>query len=206
MPLESLVSMVLSPGNLALATRVNLAIARLAHYSAAAAVQHDRMWDAHRKARAARANKEFAEFRRLEGEAAVALHFYFVCWDAVAKTLSRLRKPPIGVGTPDRIYNRHQSLLKHYQHARNQFEHYDERLPLGDRSRDQYTKTDSGQSLSYELPFVANDGLVRYYGDQWDVGPESVSILRGIVDDFQQDLRAELRAIARKNIEGSHAS
>ena len=192
--------MTLSPTSLAFATRMNLGLERLSRYTAEAAMQRERIWDTHRRAVAARANNEFARFRQLEDECGIAMHFYFICWDAVAKTLASLRQPDMGVASTQRVYALHQTVLKQYQNARNQFEHYDERLPLGSRSQDEYTRTDNGQSLCYELPYLTPDGCVQYYSNRWDVSSESLALLRNIVEAFRHDLRDELCVIARRTM------
>ena len=75
-------------------------------------------------------------------------HFYFVCWDSVAKELTSLRSNAARLTSPREVWRRNRANLKKYQRARDHLEHYSERLPLGKRSTWAYQSDDRFERIS----------------------------------------------------------
>jgi hypothetical protein len=68
----------------------------------------------------------------------------------------------------------HRDTLKKYQEVRDDYEHFDERLPGQRRVRQMTVPGDLGNFVGYTLTFG---------GKAVDVGPKSLALLRSIVSD-----------------------
>jgi len=143
------------------------------------------------------------------------VHFYFICWDAVAKELSSLRSNKAGLLTPRNVWRKYRKSLERYQEARNHLEHYSERLPMGKHSEWRHGRADDpsdrpdqsqDESTFYRYSYSAGDqfetlrgdpGAVRLRalftinGEDWDVSIESAKVLESLWEELVEGLRRE---------------
>jgi hypothetical protein len=118
-------------------------------------------------------------------------HFYFICWDSVAKALDSLRSNVAGLVTPREVWRRYRTTLANYTRARDHLEHYSERLPLGKRSTWVYESDDSIERISGDPGAVRIGNVFTLNGEQWDVSLKSAEILKLLWQDLDDGIRAE---------------
>ncbi len=142
-------------------------------------------------------------------------HFYFICWDAVAKELASLRSNKAGLLTPRKVWRKYRKSLERYQEARNHLEHYSERLPMGKHSEWRHGRADDprnrcdlsqDQSAYYRCAQFAgghvetlqgDPGAVRLgarftiNGEEWDVSVAIAKILESLWEELVVGLRRE---------------
>jgi hypothetical protein len=121
-------------------------------------------------------------------------HFYFICWDSVAKALDVLRSNPVRLEAPQLVYRIYRTRLEHYQAARDHLEHYDERLPLGGENSTWKHKSGEGwEQLSGDPGAVRLGNKFTINCEEWDVSIESAKTLTALWQSLEQGLREELR-------------
>jgi hypothetical protein len=125
------------------------------------------------------------------GQLVADAHFYFICWDSVAKELGSLRSNAAGLRAPREAWRRYRTSLTKYMKARDHLEHYSERLPLGKRSTWIYQSDDTIERISGDPGAVRLGSVFTLNGDQWDVSLESAKILSSLWQDLDEGIRAE---------------
>jgi len=106
------------------------------------------------------------------------VHFYLICWSRIAK-LGRF----IGKETRWRriglVLRRYHSELEERRNGRDHLEHFEERLP----GTSKHKKMKAPNDL-----FNMSNQHATFGGRSVDVGPESIRLLKAIVDEFRQAL------------------
>ncbi len=118
-------------------------------------------------------------------------HFYFICWDSVAKDLASLRANPAGLTTPRQVWRKYRKLLERYQTARDHLEHYSERLPLGKHSRWSHERNEGTEAVSGDPGAVRLGSIFTINGEEWDLSLEGAKALESLWKDLIEGLRDE---------------
>jgi hypothetical protein len=119
------------------------------------------------------------------------VHFYFICWDAVAKELASLRANKAGLLTPRKVWRKYRKPLERYQEARNHLEHYSERLPMGKHSEWRHRREDEFETIQGDPGAVRLGALFTINGEEWDVSVASAKVLESLWEDLVEGLRSE---------------
>jgi hypothetical protein len=118
-------------------------------------------------------------------------HFYFICWDSVAKELASLRRNPAKLSTPRRVRRRYRKSLECYQRARDHLEHYSERLPMGKHSHWKHELDDTGETVRGDPGAVRIGHVFTLNDEKWDVSLKGARILESLRQDLIEGLRDE---------------
>lgn len=161
------------------ATRALVAGHRIANYVSAARAQVYRIQEALTAADSAARRNDFS-WSNYQQQAFVDLHFYFICWDTIAKMIETIWRS--GSKAAHRVYRKHATTLKRYQSARDFLEHFDERLPGGPQVRRMRQPGDLGNLTG---------GAYTFGGERCDIGLPSLKMLDRIAADLSHELRAE---------------
>jgi hypothetical protein len=131
-------------------------------------------------------------------------HFYFICWDSVAKNLTTLRVNLAGLSTPRKVWRKYREPLERYRSARDHLEHYSERLPMGKHSHWKYEQTEGSEMVRGDPGAVRLGSIFTLNGEEWDVSPAGAAVLESLWEDLIDGLRVEteLRFVAWLNGEG----
>jgi hypothetical protein len=119
------------------------------------------------------------------------VHFYFICWDVVAKELASLRTNTAGLSTPRNVWRKYRKSLERYQEARNHLEHYSERLPMGKHSEWRHRREDKFETIQGDPGAVRLGALFTINGEEWDVSVASAKILESLWEELVEGLRSE---------------
>ena len=138
-----------------------------------------------------------ASFPYPSGQLFADAHFYFICWDSVAKALDSLRSNVAVLVTPREVWRRYRTTLANYTRARDHLEHYSERLPLGKRSTWVYESEDSIERVSGDPGAVRLGNVFTLNGEQWDVSLKSAKILKSRWQDPDEGSCGGMRVTAR---------
>jgi hypothetical protein len=117
-------------------------------------------------------------------------HLYFICWAAILRMI-RVIKNDSHMQTPNKLYKRHRKILEDYSHARDHFEHYDERLPGGKKSKELDNPSDFGNLQA---------GYFSLGGYRWDVSEKSLQRLETIVAMLSAGICQEGRERAKERL------
>lgn len=112
-------------------------------------------------------------------------HFYFTCWDTIYKILKKLKQSS-GLACVKPILNKYKGEFERYRKARDHMEHFDERLPGGQRAHKDgpYPSVVSDTREAIEFVFA---------GEKWDISEHSLIILRTIVLELRRSVITEIR-------------
>jgi hypothetical protein len=121
-------------------------------------------------------------------------HFYFICWDSVAKELESLRRNPAELSTPRKVWRKYRKSLESYQRARGHLEHYSERLPMGKHSDWTHELNDTGETVRGDPGAVRLGALFTLNGEEWDVSLKGAKVLESMLQDLIEGLRDETEA------------
>jgi len=114
------------------------------------------------------------------------IHFYLICWARIAK-LAKSVAEGTNFRQVELVRQQYDDELKDRVDARNDFEHFEERLPGG---------TKVPKADPYDLENLHGD-VFTFGGRKTNVGPQSVRILQAFVTEFQKAvLYDSLEAIA----------
>jgi hypothetical protein len=118
-------------------------------------------------------------------------HFYFICWDSVAKDLATLRVNPAGLSTPRKVWRKYRQALERYQRARDHLEHYSERLPMGKHSHWKHEQAEGSETVRGDPGAVRLGSIFTLNEEEWDVSPAGAKVLESLWEDLIDGLRAE---------------
>jgi hypothetical protein len=121
-------------------------------------------------------------------------HFYFICWDAVAKELESLRRNKAGLRTPRHVWQKYGRRLERYREARNHLEHYSERLPMGKHSEWMHKQQEKVETIQGDPGAVRLGALFTINGKKWDVSIKSAKVLESLWEELVDGLRSETEA------------
>lgn len=116
-------------------------------------------------------------------QAYIFAHLYFICWAAILRMIGVIKNYS-RMQTPNKLYKRHRKILEDYSHARDHFEHYEERLPGGKKSKELDNPSDFGNLRGEHFSLG---------GMSWDVGRESLKTLETIVAELSAGICQEGR-------------
>ena len=134
------------------------------------------------------------------------VHLYFIVWGTIYNTMEYLcrvsRLPNAG-----RVLRQHRRELLYYQSGRNDFEHYDERMPGSPSANARPQLIDAARpdspNLSTDVGIVSrmeewgsgeiHGDVYTFAGLTWDIGHQSIQRLNAIIDEFVEAVRLETR-------------
>jgi len=79
------------------------------------------------------------------------------------------------------VCDRHRGTIERYRQARHHLEHFDERLPGGKRVNSMSMPGDLGNLWG---------GMYSFGGENWDISPASLELLKEIVSEVDSQLRS----------------
>ncbi|WP_254972840.1 hypothetical protein [Cyanobium sp. Candia 9D4] len=138
------------------------------------------------------------------------VHMYFIVWDTVLDMINVICKPQM-IRQTAIVRRKHLEILEHYRSGRDDFEHYDERMPgsRGKRSRpvvlDASRMEGGGVVMHGEVTgamevwstgHIDASGIYSFADRQWDVGSSSLERLQYIVAEVATTFREEVRTLA----------
>ena len=121
-------------------------------------------------------------------------HFYFICWDSVAKELESLLLNPAKLSTPRKVWRKYRKSLEWYQRARDHLEHYSERLPMGKHSHWKHELNDTSETVRGDPGAVRLGAIFTLNGEEWDVSPQGAKVLESVWQDLIEGVRDETEA------------
>lgn len=138
------------------------------------------------------------------------VHMYFIVWDTVLDMIDVVCKPQ-SIRETGVVRRKHIQMLHHYRSGRDDFEHYNERIPgsRGKKSRpvvlDASRMEGNGVIIHGEVDgalevwstgHVDASGIYSFADRQWDIGPSSLMNLQAIVAEVVETFRKEIRVLA----------
>ena len=158
------------------AVRAMIALSKINGYLLSARFQIGRIWGF-----LSMAESHSPDWSMWQTQSFQEIHFYSICWAKIWKMMQVVRDCS-GFQSVKLVCRRHRIILERYTDLRDQFEHYDERMPAGKKN----------QSLSHpgDLGNLSGKGFTLG-GKHWDVSPASLAELEKIVADLNAEIHLE---------------
>jgi hypothetical protein len=179
----------------------SFAYERLDLHWRSAQLQFDRIWEAvarERQQRPPEPNLQnfdllaMSQYTRAvtEGMAAILIevHFYFVAWRNCYLMLTKLTEDPL-FASAKKILSRYQKHFNFYESARHSFEHFDERLPGGERE-ESARKAGGGSAALFGLRGTS----YLHAGKEWDISENSLKLLDSAITEVRDYIHAIIDA------------
>ena len=203
-PLDAVVFASFEGKGLRARLRFELGLRRIESYVRAATIQVKRIHSALSEyERLPETADDFGRSLRNSQQLLAEAHFYFICWDAVAKALKSLRNNSARLRTPRQVWQRYHKLLEKYQTARDHLEHFTERLPKGKKEQWNYSSDGAAERIAGNVGVVRLVGVFEFHDGQWDVSLNSVEPLTALWTELEDDIRNETEAAFIDWIEGT---
>jgi hypothetical protein len=185
--------------------RIRMAFDRLDRYTAMVKPQNERIWEAQRRSQELTMGEACTRDNMDESilwleRSWVEAHFYFICWDCVAKLIDTLCERRNCLEAPRSIRKRHRVTLESYREARDHLEHWTERLPGGLRDQWQRSSAQGFTTMTGDMGLVRLERTFTFrdakgHDKELDISPASAELLEHICKQLREEVAVELGEI-----------
>lgn len=129
----------------------------------------------------------------------IDIHFYFIACGNIKSMMAVLARQP-EFKNANIVFNSKRKIIEDYINARNTFEHFDERLPGGNKSSRVKEIQSSDAGPRRIIKGLSKEGYYLHSDKKWDIKPTSLKILIEIAGEFLDCIHLKIDEIEAEKV------